>query len=206
MERRDLAAQLLDAAGVRQHVVRSGEALRPGQLRGHDRTRRLFGNATPLRGPPHLLLLRAVDDEHTVREIEIRAGFEEQRHDHDDVRAIGADYAFPRFGADRRVKNRLQLPACRAVTENQRAHLRAVERAVGGNVLRSESLAQRGNRRAAGRGELVRDAVGIDDAGAERLEHVYGGRFAGADAAGQADYEHVTWNHISTRTDPGTSP
>ena len=73
------------------------------------------------------------------------------------------------------MQDRFQFLPRRGVAEDERAHLRAVERAVGGDVVGAERFAQRGHRGAAGRGQLVRDRVGVDDAGAELREHVRGG-------------------------------
>jgi hypothetical protein len=63
----------------------------------------------------------------------------------------------------------------------------AVEGALQGGVVGSELGHEGGHRGAAGRGQQVRDLVGVDDGGAARGEQVGDGGLAAADATSEPD-------------------
>ena len=81
---------------------------------------------------------------------------------------------------------RFEAFARAVVAEYQRAHARAVERAVSGDERRAEFGGDLRHRDAVRRGDAVRDQVGVDERHAVRGEQVGDGRFAAADAAGQS--------------------
>ena len=90
-------------------------------------------------------------------------------------------------GADQRMQDGLEQRARRGVVEYALAQPRAVERAIGKEVARSECFEDSRVARLARGGDRMRDGVGVGDIGAQRGERIGHGRLAAADATREPD-------------------
>ena len=86
MESGDGGFQCLDVPVIGQHVVGVLQPLGACHLSSHDATHFISGETAALDGALDLLLLCAVDDEHSVDKIALSPCFEQQRHDDEQVR------------------------------------------------------------------------------------------------------------------------
>ena len=93
-------------------------------------------------------------------------------------------------GPHERVGDLLEVGTGPGVAEHQRTERRPVQRTVGGEHLRPEAPPHLGEAGGAGRHDLTRDAVGVDDDRAELAQPGRDGGLARADAPGETDLQH----------------
>ena len=187
MQPRHGGAQISGRADVLEHVVGSGQTLRPRGLRSHDAQHFVSGQAAARHDPKDLLLFRAIDEQQAVDSIGIRTRFDEQRHHQQHVGRIARrGAARVAFGPDQGMQDRLKAGLVRGVGKRQRAHRGPIQRAVGADHGGTEfgKFGLQGRQGGAARGrQLAGDRIGIDHRHALRSEEIGHRALTAADAA-----------------------
>src|SRR3569832_391612 len=137
-----------------------------------------------------LQLFRYVDHQHTVDKV-APIGFQQQGNDGDTIRCAECGDAPPHLGVNARMQDAFERGAALGNVEYQSAETAAGEGAVWSQHLVAETRGDVVQSVAAGRHEVARYYVGIDNRHAELFEIMGHGGFAAADAAGEADDEHA---------------
>src|SRR3954469_19061179 len=189
MKRRDLLAQGFNGTAILDYVVCRGEAPGARRLRRHDGADLRLRQAAAAAYALDLQFLRSVDHQHAVDAAAIVGRLDEQRHDVDHIGPRRASDEPARLLANHGMQQRLECLLRLGVGEHPLAHLVAVQRARRCDDFASKYFSNFGHCCTAGRGELVRDGVGVDHARAQALELGGRGALAAADAAGEAHYE-----------------
>ena len=106
---------------------------------------------------------------------------------------------------DRRVHDRLEIPARCRVGEHDRAELRPIDGARRRRGPGAEPRGDRLRRFGSGAGHAVRELVGVETGGTaapEALQHV---ALAGGDTAGQRDFQHLAAIGVATASSTGAA-
>lgn len=176
---------------VDDDVVRGLQPGCPRSLCRHDTPDGRLRQPTAFLHPGDLRGRVAIDHADAVDPAAPAAGFDQQGHDENQVQAARLCGGLLGVQADQRVQQGFEAAARRGFAKHQVAHPGAIQRAVGGHRLRAEFARDGRHGRAAGRGQRMRNLVGIDDAGAPFGQHVGHPGLARTDAAGQSDLVHA---------------
>src|SRR5690606_3597130 len=132
----------------------------------------------------------AVHHAHTVKLPVPLAGLHQKGHDEHHVTALRNPRPRLGFGTDNGMTDGFQTPARFGAAEHQVSHIRPVQRAIFGNDVRAESLADGFDGRSPGCGEIMCNDVSIDNGGTPAAQHVGNLALARPNAPCQTNLEH----------------
>src|SRR5580700_11262919 len=204
----DCARRRIEAATVVDDPRGPSPLLVDGQLRFEPLQRGSLVEAVALAEPPDLHIGRRVDEQDSF-EHGLTLVLEEQRHVDGDQRRRAregdCDMLLSQL-EDPRMRDLLEVAACRRIREHDLAQACAVERAVGLDHIPAKpcrNLVQGG---LAGAHRLTGKLVGVDHDSPTLLEHPVDGALAGCDSPGKADQSHGRGPYSCSATDSSDQP
>ena len=117
MQTVDRLAQIRDASGVVQHIVRRRQTGLAAGLRRQNRASLLGGAAVSRLRTLYLQRFIRIDNQHAIDPLACIAALDEQGNGHHHIRSLRRSDLKFHFGADERMQNGVQRPACLGIVE-----------------------------------------------------------------------------------------